>query len=138
LAEAVRVLLVEDNVINERVGVKLLTRLGCIVDVARSGEKALELIRRGYYDLVLMDCQMPVMDGYETTRRIRASEGESSRIPVYAMTAAVMDEERQRALEAGMDGYLVKPVQLSELAELLSRLRPATAPGLEFEQGRSA
>jgi CheY-like chemotaxis protein len=136
--ESTRVLLVEDNIVNERVGVKLLTRLGCHVDVARSGDRALELIRPGRYDLVLMDCQMPGMDGYETTRRLRDSEAGSPRTLVYALTAAVMDEDRQRASDAGMDGYLVKPVQLAELAALLIRLRPATAPGFGVERGRSA
>ncbi len=122
-----RVLLVEDNEINQRVGVRMLERLGCDVVVAANGREALEaLSARPGFDLVLMDCQMPELDGYEATAAIRAGAPgiENPRIPIVAMTAHAMFGERERCLAAGMDDYVSKPVTAASLKEMLARWLP--------------
>jgi len=120
-----RVLLAEDNVVNQRVAVKMLETLGCLVDVAPDGERAVAALEASTYDLVIMDCQMPVMDGFEATRTIRATEGATRRTPIIAMTANAMAGDRERCIEAGMDGYLTKPVRQDELAAAISRWLPS-------------
>ena len=106
-----RVLLVEDNGINQRIGAALLARGGYECELASNGAEALDALARGPFDAILMDCQMPVMDGYEATRRIRAMETASgTRVPIIAMTANAMEGDREKCLEAGMDDYLAKPV----------------------------
>jgi signal transduction histidine kinase/ActR/RegA family two-component response regulator len=112
-----RVLLVEDNAVNQLVARRLLANLGVDVTVAANGLEALERIRG--VDLVLMDCQMPVMDGLEATRRIRALEGPERAVPIVALSAAVFQEERQASMEAGMDAFLPKPLRLDELEATL-------------------
>jgi CheY-like chemotaxis protein/HPt (histidine-containing phosphotransfer) domain-containing protein len=111
-----RVLLAEDNEVNQRVAVRMLEKLGLRVDVAANGRQALEALEAMRYDLVLMDCQMPEMDGFEATRSLRLKEGGGRRTPVVAMTANAMEGDRERCLEAGMDGYLAKPVRPADLA----------------------
>ncbi len=115
-----RVLLVEDNVVNQRVGVALLDRLGCKVVLAVDGLQAVEEVRTQNFDLVLMDCQMPVMDGFQATERIRAIRGPE--LPVIAMTASVMAEDRVRSKQVGMDAFLTKPVDFEELTAVLLRM----------------
>src|SRR5690606_31485346 len=113
-----RVLLVEDNPVNLMVGQRLLSMLGITCDTAGNGEAALMRMSASRYDLVLMDCQMPVMDGYSATRQWRKSEtdsGSARRLPIIAMTANAMAGDRQKCLDAGMDDYLPKPVTRSEL-----------------------
>jgi CheY-like chemotaxis protein len=111
-----RVLVVEDNSINQRIAVALLARAGCRSEVANNGKEALSALARIPFDLVLMDCQMPTMDGYEATRRLRERERMAGgHIPVIAMTANAMVGDRERCLEAGMDDYLPKPVVSAEL-----------------------
>ena len=105
-----RVLLVEDNGINQRIGAALLARGGYECELASNGAEALGALARGPFDAILMDCQMPVMDGYEATRRIRAMETGGARVPIIAMTANAMEGDREKCLEAGMDDYLAKPV----------------------------
>jgi CheY-like chemotaxis protein len=107
-----RVLVVEDSGIGQKVARLMLEALGLEVEVAADGQAALETIERSRFDLVLMDCQMPRMDGYETTRRLRQREGETGarRLPVLALTANVQPQDCQACLEAGMDGYLSKPI----------------------------
>jgi len=131
-----RVLLVEDAPVNLEVGTGMLEALGCRVDSAGNGLEALDAIARNAYDLVLMDCQMPVMDGYETTRRLREQErlrvpaplaGESP-LTIIALTAHAMPNDRQVCLKAGMDDYLSKPFSKAELAAALSRWLPSSAP----------
>jgi signal transduction histidine kinase/ActR/RegA family two-component response regulator len=107
------VLLVEDNTVNQLVARRLLTSLGVNVTVAANGVEALDRVRG--VDLVLMDCQMPVMDGLEATRRIRALSGPERTVPIVALSAAVFQEERQATVEAGMDAFLPKPLRLDEL-----------------------
>jgi signal transduction histidine kinase/CheY-like chemotaxis protein len=114
-----RVLLVEDNAVNARVGAALLSRAGCDVDIARDGAEAVAKLRPGEHKLVFMDCFMPGMDGYEATRRIRAAEPPGVRTPIIALTAAAMAEEKQRAFVAGMDDYLTKPIDLAALGRVL-------------------
>ncbi|MDR6991747.1 ATP-binding protein [Luteimonas sp. 3794] len=119
-----RVLLVEDNPVNLMVGQRLLSVLGITCDTASNGEAALLRIAASRYDIVLMDCQMPVMDGYTATRRWReheASERSARRLPIIAMTANAMAGDRQKCLDAGMDDYLAKPVTRSELERALYR-----------------
>ncbi len=117
-----RVLLAEDNVINQKVGVRMLEKLGCRVDVAANGKEAVEALSMSHYHLCLMDCQMPEMDGLEATRTIRRQEAtRGGHLPIIAMTANAMAEDRIQCLEAGMDDYLSKPVKAEELAAMLSQ-----------------
>ncbi len=125
LAESLRdggnVLLVEDNEVNRKVGTRLLDTLGYSCDVALDGKQAIVACRRHHYDLILMDCGLPGVDGYEATRRIRTLEGEVTHVPIIAMTADAMPGAEERCLEAGMDGYLTKPLQKRVLKEMLDR-----------------
>jgi len=117
------VLLVEDHPVNQKVAQKLLERLGLTVHVADNGEIALEKLRGQAYAMVLMDCQMPVLDGYSATRRLREIESEQNkpRMPVIAMTAHAMSGDRERCLQAGMDDYLSKPLDRQLLEQTLAR-----------------
>ncbi|MCW8906268.1 MAG: ATP-binding protein [Sedimenticola sp.] len=121
-----RVLIVEDNLVNLNVVRKMLLRLDLACDVARDGLQALEAFDNDSYDLLLMDCQMPRMDGYEATRAIRLREATRglSRVPVIAMTANVMEGDRQRCLDAGMDDYLSKPLMPATLRMMLCQWLP--------------
>jgi len=121
----VRVLLAEDNLVNQKVALIMLKKLGIEADVAASGLEALDALVGVSYDLVLMDCQMPGMDGYEATRRIRDRERGSRRLPVVAMTAHAMVGDREKCLEAGMDDHIPKPVRMEALHRALSRWLPA-------------
>jgi signal transduction histidine kinase/ActR/RegA family two-component response regulator len=128
-----RLLLVEDNFVNERVAVYMLAKLGYPVDVARHGREAIDMLSKAAYDLVLMDCQMPEMDGFEATRiiRDRASTVLDHEIPVVAMTANAFPEDRARAIAAGMNDFLAKPVDRSVLGDMLEKWRkpsPGNAP----------
>jgi CheY-like chemotaxis protein/HPt (histidine-containing phosphotransfer) domain-containing protein len=114
-----KVLLVEDNAINQRVGRKFLERLGCTVRIAENGAQALEAFGEEAFALILMDMEMPVMDGLEATRRIRASEGQGQRTPIVALTANAMMAQLERCLEAGMDNYLTKPLDIARLQDVL-------------------
>ncbi|MGY1528877.1 ATP-binding protein [Luteimonas sp. A649] len=121
---AARVLLVEDNPVNLMVGQRLLSVLGITCDTASNGEAAILRMEASRYDIVLMDCQMPVMDGYTATRRWRemeAAAGDGRHVPIIAMTANAMAGDRQKCLDAGMDDYLAKPVTRSELERTLAR-----------------
>ncbi|MDQ6848797.1 MAG: response regulator [Actinomycetota bacterium] len=115
------ILLVEDNQTNQLVGSKLLAKLGYRFDIANHGREAVTAVRAGNYDAILMDCQMPEMDGYEATAEIRRIEGATRHTPIIAMTAAAMDGDRETCLAAGMDDYLTKPVRLQAVAAALER-----------------
>jgi PAS domain S-box-containing protein len=119
-----RVLVVEDNEINRRVAIELIERRGCSVAVAHNGLEALAALERERFDLVFMDCQMPELDGYEATRRLRTIEGDDRRTPVVAMTAHALAGDRARCLESGMDDYLAKPVRGEDLDRVLARHAP--------------
>jgi len=137
-----RVRVVEDNATNQLVALAILQKIGHQVDVVAGGVDAIDMLRRSDYDIVLMDCEMPNLDGYETTRRIRR-ESYSARnphIPIVAMTANAMQGDRERCLAAGMDDYLAKPVEPEKLAEILVKwLRPSKqreSPGLDISPSR--
>ena len=119
-----RVLLVEDNPVNQRVALRLLQKLAADVTLANNGAEALERIAETAFDAVLMDCQMPVMDGFTAAVKIREAErrtGAGKRLPIIALTANVMSEDRDRCLAAGMDAHLGKPIEPSQLADCLGR-----------------
>ncbi|WP_285420596.1 response regulator [Pseudomonas sp. efr-133-TYG-5] len=123
-----RVLLVEDNPVNQLVAKGMLGKLGCDVVVAAHGAEALDQLEHDTFDLVLMDCNMPVMDGYEASRQIRQS-GRWPHLPIVALTANAMSEERERCRAAGMSDYLAKPFRREELAALLDQwIAPKTSP----------
>lgn len=115
-----RVLVVEDDEINQMVAQRIVEKLGYEVHVVGNGEEALRAVAADGYAAVLMDCQMPIMDGYTATAEIRASESGDDRLPIIAMTASVTLEERQRCQAAGMDDYLSKPVDFDALRETLT------------------
>ena len=116
-----RILVVEDNAANLKVAVRMVERLGYRADVAGNGNEALEVLGRVQYDAVLMDCQMPELDGYEATREIRRGEPQGRHVPIIAMTASAMAGDRERCLAAGMDDYISKPVKLHIVAAVLER-----------------
>ncbi len=115
------ILLAEDNEINQRMTKVLLTKQGCEVDLASNGIEAVDAVQKKAYDLIFMDVQMPDMDGFEATKKIRALEGEERHTPVVAMTAHAMPEDRQRCLDAGMDDYLSKPLDAHKVFEIVER-----------------
>jgi CheY-like chemotaxis protein len=117
-----RILVVDDDAINVRVAVRMLQRLGYRPDAAGNGREALDALAAIPYDIVLMDCHMPELDGYEATQELRRREdGSARRTKVIAFTASAMVEERARGFAVGMDDYLVKPVQFTELQATLER-----------------
>lgn len=120
---AIRILLAEDNVTNQQVAVRILKNLGWHTDVVANGAEAVQALETIPYDLVLMDVQMPVMDGFEATRRIRSPESavQNHRVPVIAMTAHTMQGARERCLGAGMNDFVTKPFSPKTLAEVLKK-----------------
>jgi len=119
-----RILLAEDNLVNQRVASAMLVNLGYDVDIVADGEQAVAAATITRYRAILMDCQMPVLDGYDATAQIRSLHGESSRTPIVAVTASAMKSDVQRCLDAGMDDYLSKPVRLKALASVMARWAP--------------
>jgi CheY-like chemotaxis protein/HPt (histidine-containing phosphotransfer) domain-containing protein len=122
------ILLVEDNKMNQLVSTKLLEKLGFGYDIANHGGEAVRAVAARDYDAILMDCQMPEMDGYEATAEIRRIEGTTRHTPIIAMTAAAMEGDRERCLAAGMDDYITKPVRLQAVASVLERWTTPPAP----------
>ncbi len=118
-------LLAEDNLVNQHVAMAVLKKLGLRADLAANGREAVEAVQAKAYDLVLMDCQMPELDGFQATRKIRENEGATHHVPILAMTANAMQGDRERCLESGMDDYLPKPVTLDSLKNALRRWLPA-------------
>ncbi|OQW90965.1 MAG: hypothetical protein BWK79_18225 [Beggiatoa sp. IS2] len=117
------VLLAEDNIFNQKVAVAMLKRLGLAVDVAKNGQEVLEkLSDTHHYALIFMDCEMPIMDGFTATAKIRDHEQQSGQhIPIVAMTAHGSPEDRKNCLQSGMDDYVSKPFKLDALQEVLTR-----------------
>ena len=119
----IRILVAEDNPVNQKVAQAMLKKMGLRVDVVADGQEAVNALQTVPYDLVLMDCQMPEMDGFEATLCVRqeGSKALNPRIPIIAMTAATMQGDRKKCIQAGMNDFIAKPVQIRELAEILAR-----------------
>jgi CheY-like chemotaxis protein len=120
--EGLRVLVAEDNRVNQEVARRLLEKRGCRVVIAGDGLEAVEAFRNDIFDVILMDVQMPVLEGFESTKRIRVYEAGKSHIPIIALTANVMSGDRERCLAAGMDGFLSKPIRAEDLFEEIRRV----------------
>jgi PAS domain S-box-containing protein len=132
-----RILVAEDNLINQKLVKRLLEKMGCYVDVVANGKEAVQAVETAPYDLILMDVQMPEMDGLEATMAIREREkGDSRHIPIIAVTATVLKEDRDLCLASGMDGYVTKPIQPEELKEAINRLLAADTPSDAMVKGR--
>jgi CheY-like chemotaxis protein len=122
-----RILVAEDNAVNQFLAMKLLAKQGHSVEAVASGQAALDAMLRTTFDLVLMDLQMPEMDGFEATNVIRTRERDAHtpRVPIIALTAHAMQGDRQRCLDADMDGYVAKPIKPVELFEVIDRVMAA-------------
>ncbi|MCB7511168.1 response regulator [Faecalibacillus sp. MSK20_93] len=118
------ILLVEDNELNAEIGIELLNTFKVIIDLAKNGEECIKILEKmpeGYYDLILMDIQMPIMDGYEATKIIRSFICKNAQIPIIAMTANAFEEDRKHALQLGMNEHLAKPVDIEKLKDVLTK-----------------
>jgi two-component system sensor histidine kinase/response regulator len=130
-----RVLLAEDNLVNQKVGITLLQKMGHVVTIASTGKEAIDLLARQPFDLVLMDLQMPEMDGLEATATIRQLEKSTGKhMPIIAMTAHAMKGDRERCIAAGLDDYIAKPINRQELLDVIRRNRP---PGSHIQVPRT-
>ncbi len=118
--KGIRVLVVEDNPINRQLCIEMFSSLGCVTAIASNGNEALNVLDKRSFDIVFMDCQMPVLDGYKTTEIYRSQE-KQGHLPIVALTAYAMEEDRQKCLAAGMDDYLAKPFKLSQLKQMLRK-----------------
>lgn len=121
MKEKLSVLLVEDNIINQKLAARLLEKMGCLVDIADDGVVAVNMFKRSPYDVVFMDCQMPNMDGFEATSKIREMESDKSHTPIIALTANSLPEDRARSFEVGMDEFLTKPILKDKLRNALEK-----------------
>ena len=127
-----KVLLAEDNAVNREVACEMLKQLNCSIDIATNGAEAAELVNTETYDVVLMDCNMPVADGFEATRRIRLDK-RNQQLPIIALTANALEGDRERCLAAGMDDYISKPFTIEQLKDVLQRWSSTTALPAEVE-----
>ncbi|MBU2710126.1 response regulator [Zooshikella harenae] len=118
-----KVLVAEDNPVNQKVAARMLSKLQCKVSVANNGQEAVNMWQSQGFDLIVMDCNMPVMDGYDATRQIRSLEPERSHIYIVALTANALEGEREKCFQAGMDHYLTKPVKLVDFQQLIDEVR---------------
>jgi CheY-like chemotaxis protein len=129
-----KVLVAEDSDTNRQVVVFLLEQLGCVVDAVENGREAVEAVSRTAYDMILMDCQMPEMDGYEASRQIRSRQGDSAKPTIIALTAHAIPGEREKCLAAGMDDYLSKPFEMRQIAARLAELKPRAQESASVEE----
>lgn len=127
-----RILVAEDNVVNQKIVLKLLGKLGHSADAVANGLEAVQASQRMAYDVILMDCQMPDMDGYQATAEIRKLESKEGHIPIIALTANAMAGDREKCLDAGMDDFLTKPIQPKLLTETLNKWATAMKSELEI------
>jgi CheY-like chemotaxis protein len=120
---SLRILLVEDNKVNQKVALKVLSKIGYQADIASNGLEAIRILEHNRYDLVLMDCQMPELDGYDATRSIRNTKGDSPNkaVPIIAMTANAMKGDREKCIEAGMNDYISKPIDIIALSKAITK-----------------
>lgn len=119
-----RVLLCEDKDVNQIMGINALESLGCLVDLARDGEEAVAIAKKGVYDIIFMDCSMPKVDGYEATARIRyfdKNKKNATHTPIVALTAKVMLHDREKCLEMGMDDYMPKPIRRDAVCDIINK-----------------
>ena len=130
-----RILLVEDNIINQQVAVATLQRYGCMVDVANNGKEAVDRFKAANYDMIFMDCQMPLLDGFEATKMIREYENSHKKnpTPIIALTANALDSDRLACLKAGMDDFMVKPIRLRMLSEIFNQFSVASNEMIDVE-----
>ena len=130
LRNKIKILVAEDNLLNQKLVAFMLGNWGFNCDVCETGREAVERVKNDHYDLVLMDCMMPLMDGYEATRLLREREAAAGlpRLPVIALTASVIEGDRERCLAAGMDDYLPKPFTAAAFLAMIARWLPATPP----------
>jgi CheY-like chemotaxis protein/HPt (histidine-containing phosphotransfer) domain-containing protein len=136
--QQLHILLAEDNRVNQRLAIAILQKQGHTVVVANNGQEALDALERQTFDLVLMDVQMPILDGFEATAAIRAKEQQTNtHIPIIAMTAHAMTGDRERCLAAGMDGYVAKPIQPQALAQAIENI-PLPAPQQQASESPQA
>lgn len=124
----IKILLVEDTPVNRKVILSQLKQIGLTADYVENGQEALDRLAEKSYDLIFMDCQMPVLDGYEATRLIREREGKNAHTVVVAVTAYAIKGDREKCLAAGMDDYLTKPVRMAEIAQVLAKWMPEKFP----------
>jgi signal transduction histidine kinase/HPt (histidine-containing phosphotransfer) domain-containing protein/BarA-like signal transduction histidine kinase len=137
-SESARILLVEDHAVNQRVALKMLERMGYRADLAENGRVALDMLAKAHYDVVLMDCQMPELDGYETSREIRRRFGDTRSIVIVGLTAHALQGDREKCLAAEMDDYLSKPVMPEDLAATLARWMDREIPTAPSPTSHSA
>jgi signal transduction histidine kinase/CheY-like chemotaxis protein/ligand-binding sensor domain-containing protein len=124
--QTARILIAEDNIVNQTLARRMVEKLGYKADVVANGIEALDALELIEYDLILMDCQMPEMDGYQATQMIRKNEAGKAHLPIVAMTANALDGEKERCLATGMDDYITKPVQIHDLMKIIQRLIGST------------
>jgi CheY-like chemotaxis protein len=134
---SLRLLVAEDNIVNQRLIIQQLKKLGHSAEIAANGLEVVQAVQRAQFDVILMDCQMPEMDGYEASRIIK-KDPNLSHLKIIAMTANAMQGDREKCLEAGMDDYLTKPTRVSELKKALMRCSPSTARAAGTRQGTRA
>jgi CheY-like chemotaxis protein/HPt (histidine-containing phosphotransfer) domain-containing protein/anti-sigma regulatory factor (Ser/Thr protein kinase) len=120
-ASDIKILLVDDNIINQEVALGILNQFGYEADVAANGLEAIETLNKSNYHLVLMDCQMPIMDGYNATQKIRTADKPYSKIPIIAMTANAMKGDKEKCIDSGMNDYLSKPIEPESLRDILQK-----------------
>lgn len=124
----IKILLVEDTPVNRKVLLSQLKQIGYKADYVENGQEALDLLAEESYDLIFMDCQMPILDGYEATRLLREREGKNAHTVVVGVTAYAMKENREKCLAVGMDDYLTKPVRMEQIAQVLAKWMPEKSP----------
>jgi len=115
------ILLAEDKDLNQIMAVKILEDIGCKVDLVKNGNEAVSMTKENNYDLIFMDCNMPALNGYEATKQIRSSESKGRHVPIIALTAKVMKNDKQKCMDAGMDDYIPKPIKKDSACHIINK-----------------